>query len=166
MWPARPLMSVGRETLWPFGRKLVSRISIDKYREKCCFSAVRAVGKYCFTILWLCCHAVSKSPSICLAIRNLPKCLKKHDITGISHLFLFSLPAGEDATWGTMSSVNLCPPSVFRCSLFPSDEWKEAHMDLPGLWQARSIWAPHYWWVRRWEHALTCPAPAALSVNS
>lgn len=82
--------------------------------------------------------------------------------TDITSVPFFSLPAGEDAAWGTMSSVNLCPPSVFRCSLFPSDEWKEAHMDLPSLWQARSIWAPHYWWVRRWRACFDLSRPCSF----
>lgn len=70
-------------------------------------------------------------------------------------LSLSPSPAGEDAARCAMSSFNLCPSSVFRRSLLPADEWEEAHMDLPGLWQACSLWAAHYWWVRRQKHALT-----------
>lgn len=58
------------------------------------------------------------------------------------------LPAGEDAARCTVSSPDLRPPSVFRRSLFPADEREEAHMDLPRLWQARSLWAAHHRWVR------------------
>ena len=64
--------------------------------------------------------------------------------------------AGEDAARCSMSSFNLCPSSVFRRSLLPADEWEEAHMDLPCMRQACSLWAAHYWWVRRQKHALTC----------
>lgn len=73
------------------------------------------------------------------------------------------LLVGEDAARCTMSSFNLCPPPVFRRSLLPADEWKEAHVDLPCLWQARSFWAAHNWWVRRQERVLTRPAAAASS---
>lgn len=51
---------------------------------------------------------------------------------------LFSA-VGEDAAWCAMPSFNLCPSSVFRCSLLPADEWEEAHVDLSCMWQARSL---------------------------
>lgn len=56
------------------------------------------------------------------------------------HLLCLPLyPAGEDAARCTVSSSDLCPPSVFRRSVFPADEREEAHMDLPRLRQARPL---------------------------
>lgn len=80
-------------------------------------------------------------------LNDLPTCLS-----------CFCFPVGEDAARCAMSSSDLRPPSVFRRGLFPADEWEEAHMDLPRLWQACSFWAAHHWWVRSQRHALTTPS--------
>lgn len=84
----------------------------------------------------------------------------------LTFAFFFLLPAGKDAAWSAMSSLNVRPPSVFWCSLLPADEWEETHMDLPCLWQACSFWAAYYRRVRRQKHVLTCPAAAAALSSS
>lgn len=82
-------------------------------------------------------------------------------LTSLMCFVFYHFPVGEDAARCAMSSFNLCPSSVFRRRLLPADEWEEAHVDLPCLWQACSLWAAHYWWVRRQKHVLTCLSPAA-----
>lgn len=83
---------------------------------------------------------MTSSQNVCTAMKKSLTCF-----------CLLNSPVGEDATRRAMSSFNLCTSSVFRRRLLPADEWEETHMDLPCLWQARSLWAAHYWWVRRQE---------------
>lgn len=71
--------------------------------------------------------------------------------------FLFLLSASEDADRSAVSGAHLCPLAVFRCHLLPANEWEEAHVDLPRVWQTGSLWAAHHWWVSKacWGLSLT-----------
>lgn len=71
--------------------------------------------------------------------------------------FLFFFAVGEDATRCAVSGFDLCPSAMFRRSLLPADEWEEAHVDLPRLWQACTFRAPYYRWVSSKKHVETYP---------
>lgn len=81
-------------------------------------------------------------------------------ITTVFSCFVFFcvfFAVGEDATRCALSGFDLCPSAMFRRSLLPADEWEEAHVDLPRLWQTCTFRAPYYRWVRSKKHVLTYP---------
>lgn len=72
-------------------------------------------------------------------------------------LLSFLCAVGEDAARCAVSGFDLCPSAMFRRGLLPADEWEEAHVDLPRLWQTCPLRAPYYRWVRSKKHVLTYP---------
>lgn len=67
-----------------------------------------------------------------------------------SHSLNSSPAAGENETDNPMPRCDLHTPAVFWCCSLSSNEWKEAYMDLPCLWQKGSLWEPNIRWVRDW----------------
>lgn len=58
--------------------------------------------------------------------------------------------AGKNETDNPMPCCDLHTPAVFWCCSVYSDEWKEAYLDLPCLWQKGSLREPNTRWVRDW----------------
>lgn len=84
----------------------------------------------------------------------------------IADLLLFGSTASEDAAVCPVPGGDLCTSAVLWCSLLPTDEREEAHMDVPCVWQTSTLRPANNWWVSTYAALFSAPFFSPLGAAS